>query len=210
MNQGIVVTTWSGGEKPCKRLIESIWTTPYPVAFVINDAQNTSLDWWKTLYALTGEMDWHVFPQDFDGFEIGAIEKVLTETNWDEFILLQDTIEIKNVEIFRILFEDFAGYSVAYNPHFQMYLGKYKREILNKLTLPIVRDKIEAVRQEELFTREYWKIDPSTKVFNPHFRDENFYNNWDNEFDRRNLKMEDDYIIKRKATWSADQLKAVN
>jgi|GEM_PF-1414708 len=206
MKQGIVIVTWSGGEKPCRRLIDSVWGIEYPVAIVINDAQNIPPDWLRNLYVLSGEMDWHLLPQNFDGFEIGAIERILEDTDWEEFILLQDTIEIKDKDLFRKLFEDYPQQSVAYNPHFQMYLGKFRREILNKLTLPIVRTKIEAVRQEELFTRDYWNADPETKVFNPHFRDENFYSNWEEEFDRRNLKMEDDYIIKRKGTWDSKQL----
>jgi hypothetical protein len=191
MKQGIIVVTWSGGEKPARRLLESIWNTAYPVAIVLNDAQNTPPEWFKNLYILSGEMGWHLFPQDFDGYEIGAIERVLEETDWEEFILL---------------FDDYVGKSVAYNPHFQMYLGKYRREIFKNLTLPIVRNKIEAVRQEELFTRDYWNADPSTVVFNPQFKDENFYHNWEDEFERKNLKLEDEYIIKRKGTWDAKQL----
>lgn len=163
------------------------------------------LEWHKSLYYMTGEMGWHVYEQDFDGYEIGAIEATLHQTDWDEFILLQDTIEIKNQQIFRMLFENYQGKSVSYNPHFQMYLGKFRREILQRMTLPVVRDKIEAVRQEEDFTRAYRAIE-ITDVFNPSFRDENFYDSWEEVFGRKNLKLEDDFIIKRKGTWSASQL----
>lgn len=206
MNQGILITTWSGGEQPCTRLLESIKGIDYPVLIVVNDSDNIPEEWEAKLFDLATETNISIYLQPFDGFEIGAIRAALDHTDWDEFILLQDSIEIKNIEIFKILFDDYALQSVSYNPHFQMYLGKFRREVLNKLTLPVVRTKIEAVRQEELFTNEYKKVDPNIVVFNPRFRDENFYSNWEEIWGRKNLKLEDEYIIKRKGTWSANQL----
>lgn len=204
--QGITVTTWSGGEEPCKRLLKSIWGIEYPVLIVINDVHNMPRSWWEQLYLWSGEMGWHIKQHDFDGFELGAIKATLADTTWDEFILLQDTIEIKNTEVFRLMFEEFPGQSVAYNPHFQMYLGKYRRDILNTITIPDVRSKVEAVRQEEIFAKLYQDADADLKVFNPNFKDETFYTSWEELFGRKNLRMEDDYIIKRKGTWSAGQL----
>lgn len=204
--QGITITTWSGGEEPCKRLLKSIWGIEYPVLIVVNDSHNMSKNWWEVLYALSGEMEWHVHPQQFDGFEIGAIQATLEHTDWDEFILLQDTIEIKDQAIFTRLFTEYPGQSVAYNPHFQMYLGKYRRDILQQMALPEVRTKVEAVRQEEIFAKAYQDTDRNTQIFNPSFRDEAFYTSWEEMFGRKNLRMEDEYIIKRKGTWSASQL----
>lgn len=204
--QGITVTTWSGGEEPCKRLLKSIWNIEYPVLIVINDAHNTPKSWWEKLYAWSGEMTWHIYQQQFDGYELGAIQATLDHTDWDEFILLQDTIEIKDQEVFRLMFTEYPGQSVSYNPHFQMYLGKYRRDILKQISIPEVRTKVEAVRQEEQFAYAYQKADPDLKIFNPQFKDEAFYTSWEEMFGRKNLRMEDDYIIKRKGTWSAGQL----
>lgn len=205
MKQGITVSTWSGGQESCKLLLKSLWNIQYPVLVVVNDHPNMPVDWHKNLYYLTGEQNWHMYEQPYDGYEIGAIEATLTATDWEEFILLQDTIEIKNQKIFEILFENYQGRSVAYNPYFQMYLGKYRREVLERMTLPEVRTKADAVRQEEIWTRAYMQMD-QTDVFNPQFKDEAFYENWEDMFGRVNLKMEDEYIIKRKGTWSASQL----
>ena len=206
MNQGITIGTWYGGQEPCERLIKSLWNIEYPVLVVVNAIKETPPEWLQRLYALTGEQRWHLWGNDFDGYEIGAIEATLEHTNWDEFIFLQESIEVKDQSLFKKLFDEYPNQSVAYNPHFQMYLGKFRREILNNLKLPLVRDKIEAVRQEELFTRDYWNADPTTQVFNPNFKDENFYHNWEEMWGRKNLKLEDDYIIKRKGTWDAKQL----
>lgn len=187
--------------------MKSLWNVQYPVLIVINDSKNMPQDWWYRLYAISGEQCWHIWQNPNDAFEIGAIEVALSLTKWEEFILLQDTIEIKDQKIFEMLFENYQGKSVSYNPHFQMYLGKYRREILEKmLPLPQIRTKIEAVRAEWDFTKHYRTIDGDTQIFNPQFIDENFYENWEEIFGRRNLKLEDDYIIKRKGTWSATQL----
>ena len=206
MKQGITITTWSGGEEPCSLLMKSIWNINYPVLVVVNDIQNMPPSWGMKLYAMTGEQDWHVQGNTFDGYELGAIESTLKHTDWDEFILLQESIEIKDKDVFRLMFDEYPGQSVAYNPHFQMYLGKYRREVLERMQLPVVRTKVEAVRQEEQFAREYERTDGNLKIFNPQFRDEAFYNNWEEMFGRKNLKMEDAYIIKRKGTWDASQL----
>lgn len=203
--QGITVTTWSGGQDSCRLLLKSLWNVSYPVLVVVNDFPKMSAEWAKQLYYMTGEMRWHIYEMAYDGYEIGAIDATMKATDWDEFILLQDTIEIKNQKIFEMLFNNYGGRSVSYNPHFQMYLGKYRREVLERMTLPEVRTKIEAVRQEEDFTRAYKNIEP-TDVFNPSFKDEAFYNNWEEMFGRKNLKMEDEFIIKRKGTWNASQL----
>lgn len=205
--QGITITTWSGGQEPCERLIRSIWNVDYPVLFVINDSKNLSKEWRKKLYSLTGEQGWHIYQQEFDGFEIAAIDATLSVTPWEEFVLLQDTIEIKDLEVFNKFFIEYNGTSVAYNPHFQMYLGKYRRSVLEKMRpFPQIRDKIEAVRQEWDFTKHYRTIDGNMSILNPEFTDDRFYTSFEDMFGRTNLKMEDQYLIKRKGTWDAKQL----
>lgn len=206
MNKGIVVVTWSGGEEPCEVLLKSIWNVSYPVLIVVNDAGNISKKWLKKLYTLTGEQDWHLYLQGYDSFEIGGIKIALETTSWDEFFLLQDTFEVKNIDLFKQLFEDFAGRSVSYNPYLQMYLFKYRREILNKIEIPEVRTKREAIRLEEVFNREYEKADGNLHIFNPRFRDDSYYGNYEDRFGRKNLRMEDDYLIKRKGTWTTEQI----
>jgi hypothetical protein len=202
-SKGITITTWSGGQEYCEALIKSMWNIEYPVLIVINDSKNMPQDWWYRLYALSGEQEWHIWQNPNDGFEIGAIEATLSLTKWDEFILLQDTIEIKDQKIFDKLFEDYPGQSVSYNPYFQMYLGKYRREVLEKMMpLPQVRTKIDAVREEWDFTKKYSDVDGNTQVFNRHFVDDNFYDKIENGV----MKMQDDYIIKYKRTWNALQL----
>ena len=200
MKQGIVIVTWSGGKAQFETLINSIKDTHYPIIVVVNDAPNADNAW---LSAISN--NYLVFQMPWDGFELGAIQTVLQNTVLDEFILLQDTFEILDISIFDILFNNYPGQSVAYNPHFQMYLGKFRREVLKKLSIPEVRNKIDAIRQEEQFTNAYKAIEPVV-IFNPSFRDENFYGSWEERWGRKNLVLRDQYLIKRKGTWDANQL----
>lgn len=206
MKQGIVIGTWSGGQEACEVLVHSLWNVKYPVLIVVNNFPAMSQSWVKRLYSLTGEQDWHLRLLHHDAFEVGAIETALLETTWDEFFFLQDTFEIKNQDIFRILFEEFAGRSVSYNPHLQMYLIKYRREILERMQIPEVRTKREAIKQEEDFNRAYANLDGNIHILNPNFHDERFYGNYEEKFGRTNLKLEDEYLIKRKGTWTTEQI----
>lgn len=206
MKQGIIVVTWSGGEESCTLLLNSLRGVKYPVLIVLNDFTNAPPSWIEKLHEFKEEQGWDFIEHSWDGFEIGAISAALKYTDWEEMFVLQDTFEIKNQDIFSRVFEEYAGKSVAYNPYYQMYLLKFRREILNQIEIPEVRSKRESVRQEEVFTTAYRQKEPDMPILNPMFRDDTYYGNWEERFGRKNLKMEDDYFIKRKGTWSADQL----
>lgn len=198
MNQGIVICTWSGGKEQLTVLLDSLKGTTYPIVIVVNDAPNA--DWVNNLSS-----EYLVFRMPWDGYELGAMQVALRHTNLDEFVLLQDTFEILDITLFDRLFNDYPGQSVAYNPHFQMYLGKFRREALEKMEIPEVRNKADAVLQEEHFTKEYRAIE-TTVVFNPAFIDNNFYDSWEERWGRKNLVLKDQYLIKRKGVWDASQI----
>ena len=205
MTKGILVVTWSGGEEPCTLLLKSLWNVSYPVFIVVNDAHNMDKGAWKRLYRLSGEQNWTLHANDKDSFEIGAIDIVLNNTNWSELVILQDTFEIKDQKVFDLLFD--SPKSVMYNPYFQMYLGKFKREVLEKMRpFPEIKTKRDSVKQEWDFTKRYRDIDRDMTVFNPAFDDSNFLNNFHEMFGRNNMVLEDQYLIKRKGTWNATQL----
>jgi len=197
VKQGIAIVTWSGGEEAFTTLRNSIPDISYPIIVIVNDGFNAE---WTNTWIESGR-DYFI-KLTGDHYEIGAIGAILDFTNWDEFIFLQDTFEIKNADIFRKLFEDYPNQSVAYNPHFQMYFGKFRRIALNKISFPEVNNKVDAVRQEDIFTKAYRAIEP-VAIFNHAFVDQNFYGNYEERWGRKNLVLEDEYIIKRKGTWDA-------
>lgn len=201
MNQGIVVCTWSGGEESSSRLLKSLEGVPYPIVVVVNNAFATPTSWLIRL-----GNDYSVISLVNDSYELGAIKTVLENTDFDEFVFFQDTFEVVDQSLFDILFKEYEGRSVAYNPYFQMYFGKFRRVILERMAIPEVTTKAEAVRQEDLFTKAYRELDPDTAIFNEHFIDQNYYGHWDEMFGRKNLVMSDQYVIKRKGTWDSSQI----
>lgn len=205
MRQGITICTWSGGQEGLENLLATLKGCEYELLIWVNDGLNakfTLSQQWLDDY-LSGFVHPELYLSDIDGYEIGAIYGTLEATDWDEFVFLQDTIEIKNLSVFDRMFKEFEGRSVAYNPHFQMYLGKFRRAILEGIPKPEVRNKIDAVSKESSFTQTYWANDPTTVVLNPHFIDQNFYGRREWKHGRENLVMEDDYIKKFKGTWDA-------
>lgn len=140
-------------------------------------------------------------------YELGAIMKALREhPQLEEFIFLHDTCEIKHQDLYRFCFEKHAGKSVSFSDHpspIGMYLGKYRREILEKMDIKIPQDKWESVEMEITFPKEYVKLDPVVYIPQP-LRDGN---NFVTKYGRVNMKLENDWLVKYKSTWSRSMLK---
>jgi hypothetical protein len=190
MKQGILIVTWSGG----KEQFTTLWNSfpkpcKYPILVVVNDGTNAS---WIT------EFDVPCIRVPYDGFELGAMKIVLKFTDWDEFIVLQDTIEILDPAIFDILFSNYPDKSVGYGFKFQSYLGKFRRVALEKMEIPEVHNKVISIAYETSFIDEYLKIEP-TVIFNEGFADAQGYQ--EERWGRPNLVLKDRYLIKRKGTW---------
>lgn len=207
MNQGIVIVSWSGGEECLSTLINSIpRDCPYPLLVVINDGNKA--DWLIPWLKSQKSRNMTVIVNPVDGYEVGAIKIALEVTGWDEFIFLQDTIEIIDPSIFDILFNQYPDAGVSYNEGFQMYLGKFRREVLEQMKFPIVKHKLGAIAHEFYFVKQYTDIEP-VYVFNKDFYDKAFLDdpaNYDEKFGRKNLVLKDKYIIKRKAAYTEDHI----
>ena len=137
---------------------------------------------------------------DFN-WELGKIRFVYENTNIDEFFLLHDSCEVKDPSLFDLVFEKHRGESVAFSDHpvvFGMYLGKYRREILEKMDIPIVRDKKGAIYWEEKFNIDYVQLDPATVLLFDDFRHTTIF---EEKLGRKNMKVENEYLVKWKGTW---------
>jgi hypothetical protein len=131
-------------------------------------------------------------------YELGAI--AMGAGVFEEFFFLQETTEVKNPELFELCFASPGG--VAMMPGFQCYIGKYKTSVLREIGIPEVRTKVEAVDQEEIFTRRYMAADKDFKFFCPLMSP----SGEERKFGRENLRYENAYLIKWKGTWRRDQL----
>lgn len=181
MKQAIVICTHEYREHWCKNLLDTLKGLRYPVFLFINTKKR-------------------------DRFELGAIKHAYKQ-GFDEFVLLQDSVEVKDIYLFDMLFKSNKGWamSLCNHPyHFGCYLGKYRLETLKELEIPEVKNKLEAVEQEEVFTRNYVSKE---KKFKPLFV--NFGTNttvFVEKFGEKRMVLENPYFIKYKGTWNRDMI----
>jgi hypothetical protein len=179
MRQGIVVQTSSGREEMIKNFLN---TLPNKYKYALQVVNN-------------------------DRFELGAIAQIYRENRFDEFIYLHDTCEVKTNDLFKEAFVKAKGSSVSFSDYpspIGMYLGKYRREVLAKIELPVPQTKLEAVEQEQFWTRKYAEVDGEIMFLNPPLRDGN---NFVTKFGRICMKLENDYLVKYKTTWHRNMIK---
>lgn len=177
MKQAIIIGTSDGREDWVKECGDSCDNPKYPVVVVHNN-----------------------------GFELSHISKAY-DLGYDEFLYLHDTCLVKNIKLFDMLFEEQKGQSVALSDHpciFGMYLGKYKREALKGMELPIVYSKLQAINYEETWTRDYiMRPEAHVVLLTPPLHDgSNFVTIRGKQY----MKLENDYIIKYKGTWNRSMI----
>lgn len=132
-------------------------------------------------------------------FEMAAIEFGMR--HYDEFIVLQDTIEVKDLSIFDKMFE-IEG-PVFLNPHGQMFINKYVTKVLENITLPKVFDKRSAVNAETLLHQAI-KQQTFVRVLDPSFVDGPAR---EEKFGRTNMVIENEWLKKYKACFSLEGIK---
>lgn len=132
-------------------------------------------------------------------FEMKAV-KVGLELGLDEFFVLQDTVEVKNISFFDKIFE-MKG-TVFVNPSGQMFLNKYVKEDLERVNLPGVNDKYSAVRAETELANNLLVLGNVTVLF-PDFID-NLKR--EDKFGRTNMVIENDFLKKYKGTWCTSMI----
>jgi len=135
-------------------------------------------------------------------FEIGKIKQVMDHTNYDEFFFLQDSVEIKNRDIFDLVFETYKGKTVTIDPTMRSFLAKYRRDFINRYELPTAKTKMEAVDAEDYLFQKHFFDDTLVALTDNFNKSEVF----EEKFGRINMILENDYIKKYKATWSREQI----
>lgn len=172
MNKAIVIVGKPDRAEWLKQCIESINYTRYPT-IVVNE------------YA----------------YELGRIEWIYKHTDIDEFLLLQDSVVLKHSNWLDEVF-DFDGSVSLSNAPFLMYMGKYRREILDKIEMPKVTSKAESVRLEADWTKIYVEAEDKLKIIST-LRDSTKFKK---VFGRKNMVIEDDNLIKYKHIWDASMI----
>ena len=134
------------------------------------------------------------------GFELGKIHTIFYKTKIDRFLLLQDSVVIKNQNIFDLL-NDEGSIALTNDPvPFGMYMGVYEREVLEKIHIPLPKTKQEAIRYELEWTKIYCNHALTLRIAFPELCDKNAKHK-KVVFGRENLVLENDYLIKYKGNW---------
>ncbi len=133
--------------------------------------------------------------RDNSGYELGVLKRAYDEIR-DDLFFLQDTCEIKDNEMFQ--YADIQQGGVAICDRFMSYLGKYKRDVLEQMTFPEVKDKEQSIHHEGEFNRRYMLLDKNFSYFPQRLHDSNTF---EEKFGRLNMRLENDYIIKYKKTF---------
>ena len=174
-------------------------------AIVIGSTTQTK-DWLQNCLNSFGKYDkYPIIVVVNDDFELGKLKWVYDNTDIDEFFLLHDTVEIKNTDLFDLAFNYDGSFALSNQPvQMGMFLGKYRREILDQMSIPLTKTKMEAVLQECAFNEQYSKLEPKmATIFNPLLNSDKF----EEKFGRKNMILENDYIRKYKATWALNMVK---
>ncbi|MCC7571151.1 hypothetical protein KO465_07500 [Candidatus Micrarchaeota archaeon] len=148
--------------------------------------------------------DYPVLVVDCDGYEMGKIYWTLLNTDVDEFIFLQDTVEIKNNDLFKICFEDFdKSVSICNSPRmFGCYMGKFKRSILERMALKPTQTKLSSVEYEMQIGDDYSNFEMPIKLFDNLGKTDKFIEKWGHKV----MVIENEYLIKYKSIWNRNML----
>ena len=135
-------------------------------------------------------------------FELGKIRWMFSNTCVDRFMLLQDSVIVKDPKFFDMAFDYPRSVAVSQCPTvFGMYLGIYHRDTLAAAGMPQPKTKKEAIYYEMHWSNRYCSYEHVPVMF-PEFNDHNAKGKTIELFGRNNLVLENDYLIKYKGTWS--------
>lgn len=201
MNSGLVLVTWSKTIHLAKELLQSsaVSSSIVPIAVVVNEIESL-IDY--DVYRWINE-NYPIYPIEGNRWEVGAIEAAYVFSGFDEFILIQDTLEIKDMSVFEAMLS-VEGHSIAYNSKWECYLGKYRRAVLDKMTIPYAFTKLDALYWEIRLPTIYNEISEQMEghrflTVNDNWGNNNPDNYHEEKFGRKNIVLADDYIIKRKS-----------
>ena len=142
----------------------------------------------------------------YGDYELGKIGWVLRHTTADRFLFLQDSFMVKSQRFWSMLDEHAGSVSLLSDPDvFGCYAGVYERHVLERVGVPVVESKREAVRGERQWTRAYCAQVGHVPVLFPDVSDDKASGVVERH-GRQNLVLENDVIVKYKGTWKDEQL----
>ena len=155
LEKGIVIVTCGANKEFLADCINSCYQKKYPILIVSNGGYKPFFD--IDVYKKTSD----VFVNDWNGFELGGIVRGMEF--FDEFILLHDTVVVKDQSIFDISF-DYPG-AVFYTEDLRYhYAAKYRTKILKQMNIPRVETVRAAIDIEQQFGKDYLDKEKESEV----------------------------------------------
>jgi len=187
LNKVIIVATCKKYRPWLKSFLES-YDSKYPLLVVNNDYGTNQYDARALIEGIKG--------------------------NYDEFLVLHDTMLIKDNTLFDIVFEGYSGKSVCMIPENTMFMFKYCKKDIEGLSPDVIKDlfsvtsKWEAVLQERKFSDAYKAICNPMMLFPGLDKGNN--NPKEYYMGRDNMVIENKYFKKFKGSWDMLTLEAAD
>jgi hypothetical protein len=135
------------------------------------------------------------------GYELAKIRWVMDNTNADRFLLLQDSWIVKDDRFWDLLEAEDGSVALNADPYFfGCYAGIYERWAIEKIEVPTISSKEEAIRNEIDWNKAYVAVAGEPKVLFPELTDNNATGVLEHH-GRKNLLLENKYLAKYKGTW---------
>lgn len=176
-------------------------------AIVISHPKNSSLDW-ITQLLISIRTSYPIMITNHEGWQIDGIRLAWEATDYDEIFFLNDTMVVKDNSIWDIAFKHFAGKSVTCAEKFQMYLAKYRREIVEQIPFPRVTNRRDdVIHGEDIWNHKYMEKDPDYISLDP-MTDVNpdIESNFEFKYGRKNMVIENRYFKKWKSQWNISMI----
>jgi len=205
----IIIHSLGGREHWLRNSLESLkgYDNRYPIYIFISDPKTIE----PSFQSYLDSLKYPVYRSE-ERWETAAIRYINRVVHPDQFVYLHDSIEIKNDTIFDLCFDpQLDNQSVYFFHRFTSYAGKFRREALSKIYIPLCLTKAEACINEdkdatpqyESFMREYWKIEKTYWLF-PGLNDTGVF---EHKFGRKNMIIENEYLRKYKGTWAWNMIR---
>jgi hypothetical protein len=135
-------------------------------------------------------------------WELGKIKWLYENTQLDRFMFLHDSVVVKEPSFADLAFSIQGSVSINRCPDlFGSYMGIYEREVLSKVELYSPVTQRDSIRAEVEWTRQYAIAAGNVTVMFPELHDNNAKRT-EERHGRKNLVLENDYLIKYKGTWA--------
>jgi len=134
-------------------------------------------------------------------YELGKIDWMVKNTSFERFLILQDSVVVKDDSFFDKIFDFDSSVSINQCPTwYGSFMGIFERKPLIEVGVPLPKSKREVVELEYQWTPKYCAAAGKVTVMFPEFRDENA-SGIVMRHGRENLLLENEYLIKYKGNW---------